>query len=172
MVSRINEIGTVEFNWLGIVLGVGTGIAWASYSVFGRFTTLRYSAWTVTFYAFSFAALFLLLIRLVSALVMTAGTITIDLLFPAVGIEWWLLLVAIALGPTLGGFALYTVGLSHVSASVASLLGTLEPVLSIILAFFIFGEVLNWIQLVGAALILASVLFLSTRPHRNATRTS
>jgi drug/metabolite transporter (DMT)-like permease len=73
------------------------------------------------------------------------------------------LLLFLALGPTLGGFALYTIGLSHMPASVASLLGTLEPVFSIILAYFLFGEVLNLIQILGAGLILWSVIMLRPR---------
>ncbi len=171
LVSRLNEIGAWNFEWLGVLVGVATGVAWATYSVFGRLSTRRYSAWTVTFYAFSFAALFLLVIRIASAITMTTAPVTLDLIFPGVAIQWWLVLAVMALGPTLGGFALYTVGLSHVPASVASLLGTLEPVLSIVLAFFVYGEVLNWLQLIGAALILWSVLLLSRAEMNGSRRT-
>lgn len=174
LISRVYEIGTLNFNGLGILVGVGTGVAWASYSVLGRFGALRYSAWTVTFYAFGFAALFLLLYRVLSAVVVNSSlagaaesALGLALLFPSVELQWWLLLALMALGPTLGGFALYTMGLSHVPASVASLIGMLEPVLSIILAFFIFGESLNPIQVIGATLILASVLVLSTRTGKS-----
>ncbi len=175
LVSRVYEIGTLDFSGLGILVGVGTGIAWASYSVVGRFAALRYSPWTVTFYAFSFASLFLLLFRIFSAFAVNpppagsnASTIALQLLFPGIGLQWWLLLVIMALGPTLGGFALYTYGLSCVPASVASLIGTLEPVLSIVLAFLVFGEMLNPVQVIGATLILASMLLLGVRASKMA----
>ena len=69
----------------------------------------------------------------------------------------------LTLGPTLGGFGLYTFGLSHLPASVATLLGTLEPVFSIVFAYIFFAERLDGVQVAGAALILWSVVMLRPR---------
>jgi drug/metabolite transporter (DMT)-like permease len=75
----------------------------------------------------------------------------------------WAVLLLLSLGPTLGGFMLYTIGLSYLPASTVTLLGTLEPVFSIVLAYLLFGEVLNLTQLIGAGLILWSVVMLRPR---------
>jgi drug/metabolite transporter (DMT)-like permease len=152
MVARAYEASSVSLNALGLLAGVGTGFSWATYALLGRYMAQRYSAWTALFYAFAFGALFLL--PLSFALRAQAPVL------PANG---WAVLLFLALGPTLGGFALYTLGLSYLTASVTTLLGTLEPVFSIVLAFFLFGEVLNVVQAIGAAMILYSVAMLRPR---------
>jgi drug/metabolite transporter, DME family len=155
MVSRAYEIGSVNLNALGLLAGIGTGFTWASYALFGRYMARRYSAWTALFYAFLFGTLSLLPLQF------TLHNIFGVQLAP----NGWGVLLALALGPTLGGFALYTIGLSHMAASVATLIGTLEPVFSIILAYVLFGEVLNVVQAIGAGLILWGVIML--RPRSN-----
>ncbi len=153
MVSRAYEIANVNLNWFGILTGFGTGFTWATYALLGRYTTRHYSAWTSLLYAFLFGALFLVPLQFFVR----------DLWALNGSPDGWGLVLFLALGPTLGGFALYTIGLSHLPASVATLLGTLEPVFTIILAYFLFGEVMNVIQIVGAALILWSVIMLRPR---------
>jgi drug/metabolite transporter (DMT)-like permease len=140
-------------NGLGILVGLGTGFTWAAYALFGRYTSVRYPAWTSMFYAFAFGALFLLPLQLFVTNTFALGT------------DWggWAVLLFLSLGPTLGGFGLYTVGLSQVPASIVTLIGTLEPVFTIIVAYFLFGEVLTLPQIVGAALILVSVILLRPR---------
>ncbi len=45
----------------------------------------------------------------------------------------------------------------------ASILSTIEPVVTVLLAFLVFGEVLGAVQLAGGALVLAAVLVLNLR---------
>jgi drug/metabolite transporter (DMT)-like permease len=116
----------------------------------GRFVTRRYSAWTSLFYAFFFGLLFLFPLDLL------LGT----LLPVNLAIDGWGTLVFLALVPTLGGFGAYTVGLSHLPASVASILAAFEPVTTAIVAYLMFGEILEPLQLLGAGLILAGVVML------------
>ena len=153
MVSRAYEIGSLNFNALGIVTGFGTGVTWSTYALLGRYTARRYAVWTSLFYAFLFGTLFLLPLQ-----IFVQNLWALDGSF-----NGWGLMLFLALGPTLGGFALYTIGLSHLPASVTSLIGTLEPVFSILLAYFLFGELMNAVQIVGAALILWSVMMLRPR---------
>ena len=153
MVSRAYDLTDVNLNWLGIVTGFGSGFTWATYALLGRYTTGRYSAWTSLFYAFLFGALFLLPLQFF------AGNLFVLDGSP----NGWGLLFFLALGPTLGGFALYTIGLSHLPASVATLIGTLEPVITVVLAYLLFGEVMNVVQITGAGLILWSVIMLRPR---------
>lgn len=153
LVSRAYEVGNVNLNWLGALTGFGTGFTWATYALMGRYTTRHFSAWTSLFYAFFFGALFLIPVQFFVRDLFSLGDST----------QGWGLMVFLALGPTLGGFALYTIGLSHLPASVATLIGTLEPVLSVILAYLIFSEVMNGPQILGAGLILWSVIMLRPR---------
>jgi drug/metabolite transporter (DMT)-like permease len=150
LVSQMYNLDGLAVNGLGILVGLGTGFTWAAYALFGRYTSMRYSAWTSLFYAFLFGTLFLLPLQLLVSNTLALGT------------QWggWAILFFLSLGPTLGGFGMYTIGLSQVPASVVTLIGTLEPVFTIITAFFLFNERLDGLQVVGAALILFSVILL------------
>jgi drug/metabolite transporter, DME family len=75
----------------------------------------------------------------------------------------WLLLSAVALFATIGALYLYTAGLRHLQAGVASILATFEPVVATSLAFFVVGEKIEWPQIVGGCMIITSVLVVQRR---------
>lgn len=81
----------------------------------------------------------------------------------------WAVLVMLAVGPTLGGYGLYTVSLSYLPASVANLIATLEPVMTALLAYFLLGERFTVPQLMGSALIIAGVILLRVSGGRRAS---
>jgi drug/metabolite transporter (DMT)-like permease len=58
---------------------------------------------------------------------------------------------------------LFFAGLTRVGPSAASILSTLEPVVTVVLAFAVFGESFNGAQLVGAALVLSAVIVVRAR---------
>ncbi len=70
----------------------------------------------------------------------------------------WTLLLILSLGPTLFGYLLFTVSLQYLSASVASIFHTLEPVMTTLLALLILGRVMNVLQWLGLGLIVVSVI--------------
>jgi drug/metabolite transporter (DMT)-like permease len=88
----------------------------------------------------------------------------------------WLVLLALALGPTLGGYALFTAALRHVPGRIASLIAVVEAPASALLAARFLGERMDWPQLLGLALILGAIglpRLMSERPpttdHRRLT---
>ena len=76
----------------------------------------------------------------------------------AVTAEGYAWLAALALVSTVGAVALFFAGLRRVGPTAASILSTLEPVVTVALAFAVFGESLSPAQLTGGALVLAAVL--------------
>jgi len=76
------------------------------------------------------------------------------------GRQWsgWAILAVLAIGPSLAGFGLYTLSLRYLQASVASLIATLEPALTAVMAIFLLGESLIALQWLGAGLILLAVI--------------
>lgn len=150
LVARAYDLRQIELNAIGIAVGIGSACTFATYSLMGRFVSQRYSPWTSLFYAFFFGLLFL------SPVVLLAN----KLMPTHLSLDGWSWVVFLALVPTLGGFGAYTIGLSHLPASVASILAAAEPVTTAIVAYFVFGEVLDTPQLIGAALILSGVLML------------
>jgi ADP-ribose pyrophosphatase YjhB (NUDIX family)/multidrug transporter EmrE-like cation transporter len=72
----------------------------------------------------------------------------------------WLVLILLAVGPTVGGFGLYTVSLNYLPASVANIIATLEPAMTSVLAFILLGERFTTPQWIGSFLIVAGVIVL------------
>jgi DME family drug/metabolite transporter len=149
LVTGAYDLTQLQLNPLGVLCGVGVGMGFAFYSIFGKLSAPRHSPWTATAYSFGFGAFFLLLTQRPTQLV-SMGNAPLG----------WLTLFVLGAGPTLVGFALYTVSLRYLPVSVASLIATLEPVITALMAFFLLGERLSAIQVVGALLILFGVITL------------
>lgn len=149
-----------RLNPLGIATGLISGLAFAGYSLFGKAASLRQIyPWSTLFYTFGFAALFLLGFNLLPWLI-PGGAQPADLFW--LGDAWlgWAILVALAVGPTIGGYGLYTVSLTYLPASAANLVATLEPAITAGLAYLLLGERLTPAQLFGSALIISGVILL------------
>jgi len=150
LVARAYDQQQIRLNAIGLLVGIGSAFTFATYSLIGRSVTRRYSPWTALFYAFLFGMVFLLPV-----------TLWLRNLMPVnLALGGWATLAFLAFVPTLGGFASYTIGLSHLPASVASILAAFEPVTTVIIAYFVFGEVLETLQLLGVGMILVSVIML------------
>jgi drug/metabolite transporter (DMT)-like permease len=101
-----------------------------------------------------------------AATTLTLGGVVLGELHPgsvsAAGFGW---LAGIALVSTVGGVGLFFAGLQRVGPSAASILSTLEPVVTVGLAFLAFGESLGPVPLAGGALVLAAVLAVRAHPR-------
>src|SRR5215212_4392748 len=84
-----------------------------------------------------------------------SGELSFD--FDAIG---WLWLAGIVGVSTVAAIVLFFAGLARVGPSRASIVSTVEPLVTVTLAFVVFGERLGAAQLVGGALVLASVVLL------------
>ena len=78
----------------------------------------------------------------------------------------WGWLACIAAVSTVAAVGLFFAGLRRVGPTTASILGTVEPLVTVLLAFLVFGESLGPVQLVGGALVLSAVLALNARMPR------
>ncbi len=143
-----------QLNPLGLVVGLVSGLAFAVYSLAGRWSAKRFaSPSTVMAYGFLFAACAL-------GLTQTPQTVF------SLGWAWdgWLILATLSIGPTLIGYGLYTVSLRYLPATVATVIASLEPALTAILAIFLLGERLQGLQWGGGALILGAVFLAQSGP--------
>ena len=75
----------------------------------------------------------------------------------------WLWLACIAVVSTVTAISLFFAGLRRAGPTTASILATVEPLVTVVLAFLIFGETLGAAQLAGGALVLTAVLVLHPR---------
>ena len=76
------------------------------------------------------------------------------------GAGGWAWVGAIAVVSTVGAMLAFFAGLARVGPSAASILSTLEPVVTVALAAAAFGESLGAVQLVGGALVLSAVIVM------------
>lgn len=165
-VAKANDPAQWNVNAGGIVIGILSAFGFAFYSLMGKAVSQRrINSWTATLSAFGVAAICLLPVALIT-LAIGQTTAPIDQaasysLF-SLGTQWsgWLILLILAVGPTLGGFGFYTASLGYLPAGTANLLAALEPVLTTILAYLLLNESLSPAQLIGAGVIVLSVISL------------
>jgi drug/metabolite transporter (DMT)-like permease len=57
-----------------------------------------------------------------------------------------------------GAISLFFAGLRRVGPTTASILATVEPLVTVLLAFLVFQEILGAVQFAGGSLVLAAVV--------------
>lgn len=150
LVGRVYALAEAHFDWLGLLAGLGAGVGYSLYILFSREVSQRgYSPAVAIAYGYGLGALCLLPWQSMGELVRAVTT-------PA--LLFWLL--ALGLIPTLLGGAAFNAGLRTVSASNASIVATVEPVIAAGLGWAVWGERLEAWQLVGAGLIIAGVMLI------------
>jgi drug/metabolite transporter (DMT)-like permease len=160
LVSGAARASSWELNLLGLLTGLASGVAFSVYSLFGKEAAKRgINSWTALLYTF-FTAAILLLIYNQFHVWLPEGVASRNVF--ALGSNWsgWALLLLLALGPTIGGYGLYTLSMNYLPASVANLIATLEPAFTIAIAYFLLDEKLSTAQLLGSILIISAVLLL------------
>lgn len=81
--------------------------------------------------------------------------------FPAT-LNAWLAIAAIALATTIA-ISCFLVGIKHVGPSQASIISTLEPVITLCLGVALLAETVSAGQLLGGAMVLGAVILLAMR---------
>ncbi len=144
---------------LAIAVGLLSGFLFALYSLGGKEAARRgLDSWETMFFSFALASLFLLGLNLLAGAAGTmglAGRILPQL--PPVG---WLLLVGLALVPTLLGYGFYNLSMRYLPVGIANLIATLEPAFTAAEAYLLLGEVMSLAQAGGSLLIIAAVVIV------------
>lgn len=144
-------------NPAGIAAGIAAALTYGSYTILSKRSLSKYRSSTTVLYALVFGSLFLALF---------AG--------PRLGQlrglpnQAWVLIAALALGPTLGAYAVYVKALSHIEASHASIVCMAEPAATAVLAYAILGEKMELPQILGAVTVVVGVLILQLGPTASA----
>lgn len=149
LVVRAYDPEVFRVSWLGAVVGLLTAVTHSIYVMFSQRVAGTHSPWTTLTYTMGFGALTLLLMLGVSA-PQNIG---------ALGAEPtpWLVVLGLAIGPTLCGYALFTAALRHVSGTTAGLISVIEAPAATLLAVALLGERLEWPQVLGVGLVLGAI---------------
>lgn len=133
----------------GILIGVGAGLGYALYSIFGRFALDRgYNSFTISFYTFFIAALGVLPICDFEKVVRVSCS--------GIKIIGWSLLFGFL--STVLAFLLYTVGLKNLDNGKASILASVEPVAATLIGVIFYKETLSVGEVFGVVLVLGAIV--------------
>ncbi len=135
----------------GIVLGLGAAAFYSVYIVVGARELGGTDALAVT-----------TVVCLSAAVVTGVHALAGEPRFP--GAAWgWAAIAAIALVSTVVAIIAFFAGLKRVGPATASIVSTLEPVVTVGLAWALLGESLTPLQLAGGAVVLGSAAWLARR---------
>ncbi len=143
---------------LGTALGLGAAVVYSAYILISETVTGRVAPQAMS-----------TLVCTGAAVTLTLGAFAAGDLQPgavsATGFAW---LGALAVVSTVGAITLFFAGLRRVGPTAASILSTIEPVVTVGLAFLAFGESLSPAQLVGGALVLSAALTVRVAQQQRA----
>lgn len=163
-VTGVASSGGLAMPIAGILIGIGSGIGYALYSIFGRYAIERgYSSTTISFYTFlTCSAGLLILSPIISPVSYTIRKISCGNTFYDI-----LLIAGIALFVTVFPYLLYTFGLSGVENGKAGIMASIEPVVASILGIIIYKERMTVSTLVGIVMVLSAVVLLNIGGNDN-----
>ena len=144
----------------GILLGVGSAVCYASYTVFAHYGLQRYDSYTMIYWTFCMAGVASLTFLDVSA---------IPLLAQPKAILAGLGLVMIA---TVLPYLLYTKALEQLESGRAAVMANAEPVLAAISGIVLFHEVPTVWTAAGIMLVLVAVVLIATDRTPQSTKTA
>lgn len=151
LVSGIIGAENNKISPLALFFGLLSGISYASYSIFGKFILKKYSAMTMTLYAFVIAAI----TSLFAFDFNTAGNLLSEnnilfLLFPLTG-----------LFTSFIPYLLYSSGLKRLEPSIAVVLSSVEPLVATLVSILILLEPFSFVSGMGIISILIAVIILN-----------
>lgn len=157
LVAGAYDPNALQLNGVGVLIAASAGFAYALFTIFSKYLSTRASPWTTVTYSLLFGSLFLLPLQF--------------FVIPGIGEPGysvlareplaWLALLGLCIGPTLGSYALFNAGLRTTPASVASVIATIEPIVAAVAGYFVFHQVLEPPQILGAVIIIAAALSLT-----------
>ena len=150
------------FDPLGAAMALGAAVVYTIYILTSESAAGRISPYLLS-----------ALVCTGAAVTLTAGSAALGQLRPQdITAEGWLWMAGIGIVSTVTAIGLFFAGLRRVGPSTAAILATVEPVVTVFLAFLVFGETLAAVQIAGAALVLTSVLVLRARTREPALATT
>jgi drug/metabolite transporter (DMT)-like permease len=157
LVSGVDVLGQLDLSLSGLLIGLGIPVFYASWNLLSKRVRGQYGPLTTMTYTFGFAALVLFPFQF-----FTPQPWPVPL--PA-----WLSFGGLIGVATIAGFFLYTSALGRLPASVATILAMAEIPIVSVYAYFLLGEQMTAIQILGAVLVVGGVLLLSRRKALQST---
>ena len=140
----------------GVLLAFGAALVYSIYIVMGRRILAQVSPVATSAFISAFAALSFLIY----------GGITHSLVFE-LSVQTWLVIAGVALFSTILAMATFFAGMNIVGPTRASILSTIEPVITIGFSALLLGEKLSWEQGAGAVLVIAGTVWVISQREQS-----
>jgi drug/metabolite transporter (DMT)-like permease len=164
---RLAALGLASGGLILVLAGAGAGKLDPIGAALGLAAAVVYTAYILTSEGVAARLRPVVLSALVctgAAISLTAGSALIGEFRPGdLTLAGWGWLACLAAVSTVGAVSLFFAGLARVGATAASILSTVEPVVTVVLAYLVFAEVLGVVQIVGGVLVIAAVVVLNAR---------
>ena len=151
--------GTLKITVFGLFLGLGSGLGFALYGIFGKLAERKYNTLTITFYTFFIVALVLIPFADFSSLFSGISKKPVSLVYFSLA----------SFVSTVAPYLVFTYGLKSVPAGKAGILSVLELVMATVVGLLFYPEKNN-LGVVGfmgiAVVIIALVLMEGLTPRR------
>lgn len=130
-----------------VLTGLGAGLFYGLYSIFGKIALKKYTTVTITFYTFLFAGLVTLPFSAKNCVEVIAAQPG-HVLASGIGL---------ALLCTIAPFLLYTYGLLGIPAGRAAIFATTEPLVGTVVGILVFDDQMTVWTVLGIVLVLAAI---------------
>lgn len=151
LLVRAYDPAVLRLNGMGVLVGIASAATHAGYVLFNQRAVSRQSPWFSLTLTMSFGTLTLFILALIAGPPAT-------LLAIGPGATPWLIIAALAIGPTLGGYVLFTTALRYIPGQIASLIVVIEAPIATTTAVLLLGERIDPLQAVGMVLVLAAAV--------------
>ena len=149
----------LAFDAIGVTAALGGALALTAYVLMAERERRHRDPVSLSFYGFLFAALFWAIVQPLWEFPwdMLGDSVSLQGRFEEQTAPVWLLVGYVTVVGTMITFVLLTGALRHISATRASIVATLEPVLATVLAWFWLEETFGAAQFLGGAVVLAGI---------------
>ncbi len=138
-----------------VLTGLGAGLFYGMYSIFGKVALKKYTTVTITFYTFLFAGL-------VTLPFSAANCVEVITVQPVHVLAYG---VGLALFCTIAPFLLYTYGLLGIPAGRAAIFATTEPLVGTAVGILVFGDQMTFWTVLGIVLMLVAI-WMANQPEK------
>ena len=134
----------------GFIIGLGSGLGYALYSIFSRYALRKYHVLTITFYTFLFSGI---------SIIPFSGLSSSTWMQP----QLLLYGIGVALFCTVLPYLFYTFGMIRIETGKAAILVTVEPLVGTLVGCCIYGEPMTLIKAIGILLTFGAVILLGLK---------
>lgn len=150
------DLSTLQTSWLGTSIGVASALAQTVYVLYNQRFITSVNPLVSLGYQMAFGALAILALMLV---IDPAQVSAVS------GAQQWLILIALAIGPTLGGYGFFNLALRFIPGKVAGLISVLEVPFAAGITYVVFGDALSAPQYLGMVLVLIATFIANWSPE-------